>query len=84
MINKFLHLILLYLINHRSIITFTMVVNGKSEIIFVKRSLKHIPQVNSMVYFDDPNVTYQVVSVAHQITSGHKIFVGLERLEEKK
>lgn len=83
-LNKILIKLLYYIINKRSVVTFTMIVDGKPVILKTKRKINHIPQINSMVYFEDIEITYKVISVAHQVTSGEKIFIGLEKIVKEK
>ena len=81
MFKRFLLYILRYILNKKSGVFFTVTIKGTPELIYAKRGFKIIPTINSVIEFDD-EVQYRVMNVTHKITSGHKIFVGLEKIEK--
>ena len=84
LLKKLLIRIFLWIHNRRSNVTFFLTGDSKN-VLLTKKRLKHLPAVGDMVMFNDiimdnDTVAYRVLSVAHQITKGHKVTIQVEKV----
>jgi len=57
--------------------------NSEWDIMLPSLKVKHIPRVGELIYLDSDKTYYNVISVIHNVSKKHSIFVIVELYDKK-
>jgi hypothetical protein len=57
--------------------------NSEWDVILQPLKVKHIPRVGELIYLSDDKTYYNVISVIHNVSKTHSIFVIVEFYDKK-
>lgn len=57
--------------------------NSEWDVILQSLKVKHIPRVGELIYLSDDKTYYNVISVIHNVSKTHSIFVIVEFYDKK-